>query len=404
MDTLRVLVADDEAGIRHAIGRALRGLAVTLPEVGTEVTLEVSGVASGEEALERIAGDGCDLLLLDYKMEGISGMEVLERLGDETGDMLVVMVTAFATIETAVRATKSGAFDFITKPFTPSELRDTVQKAALHLVARRRARRMEEEKRRIRFDFIRVLGHELKAPLGAIESYLGLLQNHTAGDDLCAYDQMVDRCVARAGGMRKLIGDLLDLTRIESGQKRREFCEFDLTDLARGAAENVAVDAAARGIEIEVDAPRSLAMTGDRGELEIVLNNLVSNAVKYNADGGSVSVRLWADDDRIRVDVEDTGIGLSVDDVRRLFNDFVRIKSDRTRSILGSGLGLSIVKKIAALYDGSASVVSEPGRGSTFTVELCRWNEAAEPETRHVSDAAREASNSREAAIAWDAS
>jgi signal transduction histidine kinase len=378
MQTLRVLIVDDEAGIRHSIARGLRGFAVSLPDLGVEARFEVDVAESGEAALERLEAEPFDVVLLDYKMEGMSGLKVLDRLQAMPGDRMVIMVTAFATIETAVRATKSGAFDFLTKPFTPAELRDTVRKATQHLLTRRRARKLEDERRRIRFDFIRVLGHELKAPLGAIENYLNLMASRALGDDVNSYSEMIERCGARAEGMRKLIGDLLDLTRIESGQKRRSLTRFNATEIARAAVDAVALEAESRGITLQVDAPSPLDVIADRGELEIILNNLVSNAVKYNRDGGRVDVRLDADDQQLRIEVSDTGIGLSQEDAAKLFNDFVRIRNKTTSHIVGSGLGLSIVKKIAAMYGGTVSVASEEGRGSTFSVVLERWSELPE--------------------------
>ncbi len=372
MEALRVLVVDDEAGIRHGITRALRNYTVRLPEMDGEVRFEVETAGSGEEALQAIDAHAPDLMLLDYKLGGMSGIDVLKRLGRREPDMLTIMITAFATIETAVRATKSGADDFIAKPFTPDELRETVRKAAAHLLVQRQARRLAEEKRRVRFEFITVLGHELKAPLAAIESYLTIAKNRTAGTDLAAYDEMFDRCLLRAEGMRKLIADLLDLTRIESGQKKRELAEVDVTLLAQALLDSARPAAAQRQIALSLTAPGPLTMTADRGELEIVLSNLVSNAIKYNRDGGRVEVRLSADDAWLTIAVRDTGIGLTSEEAGRLFQDFVRIRNAETREIAGSGLGLSIVKKIAQLYGGHTSVESQPGVGSTFTVALQR--------------------------------
>ncbi len=116
--------------------------------------------------------------------------------------------------------------------------------------------------------------------------------------------------------------------------------------------------------------PQPVKMTADPGELEIVFNNLVSNAVKYNRDGGSVTVSLERKDDTVRIQVTDTGIGLTPEESAKLFNEFVRIKNEDTFKILGSGLGLSTVRKLANLYGGEASVKSEKGVGSTFTVTL----------------------------------
>ena len=371
METLRVLVVDDETGMRLAVARVLANFTVKLgDEADTTVAFAVQTAESGEQALELIAAAVPDILLLDVKMPGISGLEVLRELNERGVQTLTVMITAYATLETAIDATKRGAHDFLPKPFTPDELRVAMRRVVKHLVVQRQAKRLAEEKRQVRFQFISVLGHELKAPLAAIEGYLQILRDGSAGNDPAVEAQVVERALARAGGMRRLIAELLDLTRIESGQKRREFVEVDVRELALAALETVAPAAAAREITAALEAPGDVRMVADRGELEILLNNLVSNAVKYNRDGGRVEVRLHRDDGLVRLAVADTGIGLSPQEASRLFQEFVRIKNERTRAIPGTGLGLSIVKKLAQLYGGDVSVESEPNVGSTFTVTL----------------------------------
>jgi signal transduction histidine kinase len=181
---------------------------------------------------------------------------------------------------------------------------------------------------------------------------------------------MLERSLIRTEGMRKLIGDLLDMTRIESGRKRRDFADVDVAGVARMAIETAMPEAVRRHIAIALDAEPPVTMKADRGELEIILNNLVSNAVKYNRDGGSVRVAVRPEGGAVVVAVSDTGIGMTKDDAARLFGEFVRIKTEKTRDILGSGLGLSIVRKLAILYGGDVSVTSEPDVGSTFTVVL----------------------------------
>ena len=115
-----------------------------------------------------------------------------------------------------------------------------------------------------------------------------------------------------------------------------------------------------------------VVMTADRGEIEIILNNLITNAVKYNKDNGTVDISIVDSNGTVTITVSDTGIGMTQEEASRLFNDFVRIKNVKTKQILGSGLGLSTVKKIALLYDGDVSVSSKPDEGSTFSVELKR--------------------------------
>jgi len=369
-ETLKVLVVDDEPGMQTGAARALRDFTVRVPDIGEDVAFEVDHAESGEEALQRIEADPPCILLLDHKLPGMSGLDVLDRLADKHQDMLTIMITAYATLETAVDATKRGAYDFLAKPFTPAELRNVVRKATGRIVLARQARRLAQEKRRVRFEFISVLAHELKSPLAAVEGYLNIIRDRVAGDDLTAYDEMVARSLARLGGMRKLILDLLDLTRIESGQKRRELTDVDLPAVAGEVIQTLRADAEARRITVALRADGAGTLRADRGEIAIILANLLSNAIKYNRDGGRVDATCRRRGEEVVLEVADTGIGMAPEEAARLFNEFVRIKNDRTRGIPGSGLGLSIVRKLAALYGGEATVTSVPGRGSTFTVTL----------------------------------
>ena len=369
MDTLRVLVIDDELGMRAGASRVLDGFRVALPDTDGHVCLEVAHAESGEEGLEKMETRKFDIVLLDHKLPGMSGLDVLERLNQRHDDALVIMITAYASLDVAVSATKRGAFDFLAKPFTPEELRDAVRKAARHHVLRWQARKLAQEKRQVRFQFLSVLVHELKAPLVAVEGYLRLLQEGAASDPETAA-RAVDRSLVRLDVMRKLIVDLLDLTRIESGQKVREFALVDVVEVARAAIETALPAARERAITIEMHAPELVVLQADRGEIEIMLNNLVSNAVKYNRDGGRVDVTVSGTPQGATLEVNDTGIGMTKDETAKLFGEFVRIKNAKTRNIMGSGLGLSIVRKLATLYGGDVTVASQPDVGTTFTVHL----------------------------------
>jgi two-component system, sensor histidine kinase and response regulator len=370
MDSLRVLVTDDEMGMRLGVVRTLRDFVVHVPDVNEEVVFVVDQAESGEEALEKIQQQAPDILLLDHKMPGISGLEVLDRLADLHNDMLTIMITAYASIETAVSATKRGAYDFLAKPFTPDELKSTIRKAAARLILAKETRKLAEEKQRVRFEFIRVLAHELKAPLNAVAGYLDLIQKRSLGDNIADYDEMIGRSLHRIDGMNKLIYDLLDLTRIESGKRERHLAVVDLRAAAQAAAEAQQAQAESRQIAINVHADGEASLTADASEIDMLLNNLISNAVKYNRDGGRVDITVACHDNQAAIVVADTGIGLTPDEKNRIFGEFVRIKSEATNHIPGSGLGLSIVKKLVQLYDGDIQVASEPAVGTTFTVVL----------------------------------
>ena len=350
METLKLLVCDDEMGMRMGVARALRDFSVDIPDVDESVRFEVEQAETGEEALQKIDASPPQILLLDLKLPGISGLDVLEELHKKDIETLTVMITAYASIETAVRATKQGAYDFLAKPFTPTELKNTVTKAAKHLMVARQARKLAQEKRQVRFQFISVLAHELKAPINAVEGYLNVLRDGTVGDNPEVVDQIVHRSIDRIHGMRKMISDLLDLTRIESGQKKRELERVDAGEMARRAVETMAPDAQARDIAIEVHADGDLSLWADRGELEIILNNLVSNAVKYNKDKAGWIVSLVRNEGGITLR-QRYRIGMTG---KSGHNCSTTSCASRTPPrAIGSGLGLSIAK--TAFVEGRES-------------------------------------------------
>lgn len=371
MEQLRVLIVDDEPGMRLGVTRVLDGHSFVMPNSETNVEFSTEEAETGEAALEILRDSPPPLVLLDQKLPGIAGTEVLERIRAEKVDSLPIMITAHASIEAAVKATRNGAYDFLPKPFTPEELRQAVEKAAIRVVLGKRAKALEEEKRRVRLNFIRVLGHELKAPISAVEGYIDLFRKETLGKDLDSYDHVIDRSKIRLEQMRKLIVDLLDMTKIEAGELERSFEELDIEAMVKESMELVEQQAHDRNIELHCSAQSGLRFLGVRRELEIILNNLVSNAVKYNRDGGRVDVDLsQGEDGLLCISVADTGIGMTEEERSRLFQEFVRIKNKKTRNILGSGLGLSVVKKLSETYGGETSVESTPDVGSTFRVTL----------------------------------
>ena len=369
-ESLRVLVVDDEPGMRSGVSRALGDFRVEVPELQTELCFRVDEGSTGEDALTQIETFPPDIILLDCKLPGISGMEMLKHLDGDDRDLVVIMITAYASLEMAIRATKRGAYDLLAKPFTPDELKAAVGKAAKHLILQRSARALEEERRQVRFRFLSVLAHELKAPLAAVSSYLSVLKEWPVAERPDEYDCITGRCLLRMEGMHKLIMDLFDLTRIESGQKKRRIEAIDLERVARESLDAFRAEAEERDITVALHTEGLLTFEADRSEIEMILNNLVSNAVKYNRDGGKVDLRVVSSDEDVRIEVTDTGIGMTPEEVSRLFEEFVRIKNAKTEKIVGSGLGLSIVRKIVNLYKGEISVDSRPSAGSIFRIRL----------------------------------
>jgi two-component system sensor histidine kinase/response regulator len=370
MTTFSALIVDDEPGMRLGAERILKSFRIPLPDFGEEIGFATRTAATGGEALALLDSRKPDLLLLDYKLPDVHGLEILSRVLRDKKNVLTVMITAYASLEVAINATKNGAFDFLAKPFTPEELQNTVRKAAEHLYLERKAQKLEAEKRQVRFQFVSVLAHELKSPLAAVENYLRIMAGRVSGEGLAAYDAMIDRSLLRLDGMRKLIVDLLDLTHIESGQRARTLEVTPLRPLAEDALERVRSEAGSRRIALALDCDPALSFSCDRGELEILVANLVTNAVKYNRDGGTVNLSLAADGSGVRIECRDTGIGMTAEEAAGLFKEFYRVKNKKTKDILGSGLGLSIVRKIVDLYGGSITVESASDAGTTIRAVL----------------------------------
>lgn len=370
MQTLTVLVVDDEPGIRSGINRILRNFTVGYPFMDEDINFDLIDAETGEKAIEFIENTDIDIVLLDNKLPGIEGVEVLDYISKKKYDLAVMMITSYASLELAVKATKNGAYNFVPKPFTPQELRAALENITKHLFLKRMTKKMGEEGKQIRFQFLSVLSHEMKSPLNAIEGYLRIMKEKQVGDNIDDYETMISRSLERIKGMRSLIMDLLDLTRIESGTKKRAITKTDIVEIAKLAIDTIEPIAIHKNVKIYTDFPEKLYIEADHNEIEIIFNNLVSNAVKYNKDEGNVNVSIKQEAGQITLEVEDTGIGMSESEVALLFQDFVRIKNEKTQKISGSGLGLSILKKIVDLYNGEISVKSTPDVGSVFTVKI----------------------------------
>lgn len=367
---LVVLVVDDEPGIRSGIRRVLQHYEVGFPFMDEDFGFEIKEAASGEEGLAIIERETVDIIMLDNKLPGIQGIDLLEQIKRMNLDAMVMMITSYASLDLAVKATRNGAYNFVPKPFTPQELRSAIENLTKHLFLKRMTQRMNEEGKQIRFQFLSVLSHELKSPINAVEGYLRIMKEKQVGDQLNDYMEMIERSLVRMAGMRNLIMDMLDLTRIETGKKRRFLKKIDLAEIATLAIHTMEPMAIQRNLHMELSTDKPFYFIADSEEMEIILNNLISNAVKYNRDGGKVTVVLDRKRDKVIIQVIDTGIGISAEDQTQLFQEFSRIKNAQTRNISGSGLGLSIVKKMVALYKGDIKLQSEVGVGTTISVIL----------------------------------
>ena len=223
---------------------------------------------------------------------------------------------------------------------------------------------------RLKDDFVASVSHELRTPLTSIRGYTELLLEGDAGepnDDQREYLGIVDRNVDRLLG---LVADLLDAAQVRRGRLTLERVDCDPAALARDAVERARPAAAARSIVLELEADPVPHVEGDVSRLGQVLDNLLSNALKFTAPGGHVDVRVRRDGRSVVLEVTDDGAGIPPEELPRLFERFYRTPAASAGAIQGTGLGLAIARAIVEAHGGSVTVDSQPGAGSVFGVRL----------------------------------
>ena len=292
MAVLKVLVVDDEPGIRSGVSRILNNFHVTYPFMDEDYTYEVTEAATGEDGIEIIDRDRPDILLLDNKLPGIQGVEVLEYVRNKKYDIVVAMITSYASLDVAIKAHRYGATDFIPKPFTPQELKSSIENITKQQYLKRITHRMNQEGKKIRYQFLSVLSHELKAPLNAIEGYLRMMQEKQSGDRIEDYATPIERSLQRIQGMRNLIMDLLDFTKIRLERKEEKIEEVHLANIASGAIVTVQPYAIQMEVTVKLTVRSDAVIMADPADMEIIFNNLVSNSVKYNKMGGKAGITI----------------------------------------------------------------------------------------------------------------
>ncbi len=357
-----IVVVDDDRTIRRACEQIL-----------TKVGYQVETFEDGFAALARIRQARPSLIVVDLKMPRISGMELIEQVKGFDPEIVIVVITGYATVGTAVEAMKAGAYDFVPKPFTPEELRVIINRGFERRRLAVEARRLREEKEALQRRYITFVSHQLQSPLAAVAQYLDVLR-HLMQSEQAARPEWLEwlkKSNVRIKQLIDIISDWLTLSKVERGVLAEKHHPVEIgpiidevVDLSRESAEQ-------KRVRIKVTVPEKLpAVMADPIALQTVLANLMSNAIKYNRPNGDVSVEVHAEDGRVTVCVIDTGVGISEEYHDSIFEDFFRVKDDSTAKISGTGLGLPICKRIVEELAGSIAVRSEPGTGSTFTVEL----------------------------------
>jgi len=328
----------------------------------------VTEATTGREALTIAAGQP-DLVLLDVHLPDMDGYEVCRRLRAkaETRDLLIAHLSAVSVQrEDRIRGLAYGADAYWTTPMEEEELLANIE-------ALLRLQRRAQDAIRARDDFLSVAAHELKTPLTALRLNLErtlYVTSRAPGDSLpkATITKSLTPAVRQLDQLRRLLDALLDVSRLTSHRLTLEVGATDLVEIACDVAMRLEAPAKAAGVELKLELPSEpVIMFGDRMRLEQVLNNLLTNAIKY---GGGKPVRLYVGQqaEMAVLTVKDQGIGIAPEDQARIFNRFERATTTRQSDSLG--LGLFITKEIVSAHGGTISVTSELERGTTFQVLL----------------------------------
>jgi len=353
------LIIDDEESIRDGCKQALE-----------KSGYRVLTAAEGVEGINIARESKPDVAFIDLKIPRLPGMVVAETLSREIPDTVLIIITGHATLDSAVEAIRKGAFDYLSKPFSPGQLRAFAERGLNHRNIKVEARRLREEKERREKGFITFVSHEMRSPLVVIRQYVESLKAIAGNRFDKEVDEIIERCVLRIEGLEELIERWLDLSRIESGAFAQKKKKLSLARIIAKCAEETAPLCEARSISLEITIPEDqLIIAGDEESLVRVFANIINNAARYTPSDGKISVSATCDECYVVVDISDTGIGIPLDKIPFIFEPFFRVKREDERH-RGSGLGLAFCKKIMESHGGMIHATSKEGEGTTFVLKF----------------------------------
>ena len=353
----KLLIIDDEEIVLDSCTQILAG-----------DDLQIATASNGTLGLQLIKEFMPDLVLVDLKMPGISGLDVIEGIHDIDPNMVAIVITGYATVSSAVEAMKKGAYDFLPKPFTPDELRLIARRGLEKRKLILEATTLRKEKEMLREQFAAIVSRTQSPRRAPAESYVLV-------DELS--NQLTEEQRGRFERMKTSISDLINLIltwlrvlSVDVSKIQETFHPTSIASAASKAVETVQTHAARKDIEIvsSIEEPLKL-VNGDEGTLVETLVNILNNAVKYSRTGSQILLKAEEDETDVLISVTDSGIGISKEDLPYIFNDFYSGKSGQAVE-KGSGIGLAITRRIVEAHHGVISVESELGKGSTFMIRL----------------------------------
>ena len=361
----------------------LKTLSAGLEAMGHRVTT----AATGREALALLGKQPFNIVVADIELPDVSGLEILETTKELDPEAAVIMLTDQASLETAVNAVDEGAYAYILKPETMSELKTLINNALREqelLVKNRklvdslqrsntsleRTNKALEQANRTKSDFMAKMSHELRTPLNVVIGFAELMLDQVPGKVNEEQRQCLDDIFSSGQHLLGLINDILDLSKIESGKVELKLANITLPTLMESVRSAMMPMLVQRGQSLDVKLEGGLYVRADEARLRQVLFNLLSNATKFTPYGGEIRIEVARKDKWCEVSVIDNGIGIKKEDQKQIFAPFYQVENSIARGRKGTGLGLVLVKQIVEQHGGRVWLESEYGKGSRFIFTL----------------------------------
>ena len=346
---------------------------------------EIDHVVSGEEAVSILEKGAYHITLLDYNLPKKSGLETLREVKSKNIETPIVMITGQGDEAVAAQLIKEGAFDYLPKrdgyedsvplmirktiaEFRARQERQRLQKEiALKKDELEKTNAQLKELDRMKSDFVANVVHELRTPLTLIKGNLDNIEKGFAGEVQPKQKEIISDVFRVVNRLARLVNDLLDLSKIESGKMEFKKEAVDIVGLAGEVVKDFEKIASEKKIGIKKGFPKGeVKINADKDKLMQVFVNLMGNAIKFT-DKGDVTIKIIELQDEVQVEIQDTGPGMDKDQIDRIFDKFVRVVAEKKE---GTGLGLPIAKDIVELHKGRIRVETSPGKGSTFIFNL----------------------------------
>lgn len=359
-----ILIVDDNPGNLQLLGSLL-----------SLNHFDVVAAIDGVQALEFVEKTTPDIILLDMIMPNLSGLDVCKRLksNPSLSEIPVIFITALNEVEDKINAFAAGGADFITKPIVEEEV---IARIRVHLENSRLLKQLKETNEylkdinALKDKFLGIAAHDIRSPLAGISGLLETIIEGGIGEINPQQREMLTLAFNSSKQVFNIVGDLLDISVIESGNLSLNYEPASLTQIVEERVRFHQYSIKKKNIAIQTHLKETPPILIDKGRIEQVLDNLLSNAAKFSPENSEIHVSVTLTEKTIEFGVQDKGPGLSQHDQEKLFGIFRKLSAKPTSGEKSSGLGLAICKKIIDAHKGTIQVTSSPGDGATFTVSL----------------------------------